>query len=481
VKLNLKIFSVIIILILLISSVYIIFFTNDENIDKELPKITFITGSINGKIGDTITIKVSFSDNIAVTSAILYYKKVTENEWVSESIINGNINISLDSNKNVIYYVTVDDDAGNGPVGDPSIDGSSYYEIIVHEDENDDVKYVRHVFVEEGALTNCKYCPMVAEWLFELYSSGDLNFYFVTLVGKDEKAANRLYDEYNLWGLPTVFIDGGYNVLLGGAHEKSEYRQVIRDAELRPAPDIQLIVEAEYDNNTNNLICNVIVKNKEDGTYNGRLRVYLTEKISRWSGPEGDPYHFGFLDYLINQDISINENGNVTFQETLNISNLDKDNLMVIGAVFNSEKKQGYSDPPYNRHAFDAYYADAADGSELSSGGNLPPSVGFSVPKIGYLHIMGIPIWDFILHKTTVLFGRSKMVAEVNDDTGIEKVEFYINDKLVKEDTEEPYDYTFRTVKVLKRFIRKHTLSVIAYDNEGKTGTKSIDVWGILL
>jgi len=94
---------------------------------------------------------------------------------------------------------------------------------------------------------------------------------------------------------------------------------------------------------------------------------------------------------------------------------------------------------------------------------------------------MGIPIWDFIFHKTTVLIGRTKIVAEAYDDTGIEKVEFLIDGNLVSEDTEEPYEYSFRKVKLLKRFVRKHTLTVIAYDNEEKIGTKSIEVWAFLL
>jgi len=223
------------------------------------------------------------------------------------------------------------------------------------------------------------------------------------------------------------------------------------------------------------------VKNKEQNTYNGRLRVYLTEKISKWSGPEGDPYHFGFLDYLINKDISINGNKNDSFEETRDLSDLDPENLMVMAAVFNSEKNQGYSDPPNNKYPFDAYYADAADGSELLSGGNLPPTVGFSLPQIGKLHILGFPIFDFLFHKKTVLIGRTKMVAKAHDDSGIEKVEFYINGNLVSEDTEAPYEYPFRKVKFLKRFVRKHTLSVIAYDNEGKTGNGEVEVIAFFL
>jgi len=482
VKLNLKLLSVIIIVVLVISSTYVIFFTNEENVDDEPPEITFITGELSVKKGDTITIHVTFSDNIKVSNAKLYYRFVPDIDWISKSILSGSVDILLNSDKDLNYYVTIDDAAGNGPVGNPSIDGSKFYIISVFEDTNNDSsEYTRNVFVEEGAGTTCKGCPIVAEMLYELYSSGNYNFYFVTLIEKNDKAKDRINNELRLWGLPTVYIDGGYNVLLGSGLEKSEYAQVIRDAELRSVPEIQLTITAEYDNNTDKLIWEAILTNKEEETYNGRLRVYLTEKISRWSGPQGEPYHFGLIDYLIDEGISINANENATFQESRDISKLDPENLMVIGVVFNSEKKQGYSDPPYNKYPFDAYYADAADGSELLSGGNLPPSVGFSLPKVGYLHIMGIPIWDFIFHKTTVLIGRTTMRAEVYDDSGIEKVEFYINDKLVCEDTEEPYEYSFRKVKSLKRFVRKHTFSVIAYDDEGKTGTNSIDVWAFLL
>jgi hypothetical protein len=471
VKLNLKAFVTIFIIgILLISSIYVIYLTDEENEDNKLPSIENITGDISGKLGDIITISTSFSDNMEVTKATLYYKTSTNTDWFSQSILSGKVNISLDSSTNIFYYVTVDDAAGNGPVGKPSIDGSLYYTISVFEDDEDE-QYIRNVFVEDGSFTTCMYCPIVAEILYDLYSSGDYNFYYVNLIRANDKAIDRLDNEYNLWALPTVFVDGGYKVLMSGGHEKSEYAQAIRDAEYRDVPDIELTVSAEYDNKTNELISNVLIKNKEDDTYNGRLRVYLTEKISRWSGPEGEPYHFGFLDFMINKEISITGNTDVSFNETRDISDLDAENLMVIGAIFNSEKNQGYSDPPRNKNPFDAYYADAADGSEVVEGGNLPPTVGLSLPELGKMHILGIPIFDFIFHKKTVLFGRTKMVAEVHDDSGIEKVEFYIDGKLVGEDTDEPYEYSFRKVKLLKRFVRKHMLQVIAYDKDGKTGT----------
>jgi len=482
VKINLKtIIALLIIVVLIISSGYIILSFDEKNVDNKPPTIETITGNLTGKKGDKITIYVAFSDDTNVTNATLYYRVANTVEWISKSILSGSVDISLNSKQDLYYFVTVDDAAGNGPIGDPSIDGSSFYTITVVENGDNNDEYVRNVFVEEGSFTNCQYCPIVAKMLYELYSSGNYKFYYVTLIKANEKAANRLDNEYNLSGLPTVFIDGGYKVIMGGLHEKSEYAQVIRDAELRSVPKIQIDIVAEYDNNTNELLSEVLIKNIDNEPYNGRLRVYLTEKISRWSGPGGDPYHFGFLDYLINEEISVDTDKNVSYSVTEDISDLDPENLMVIAVIFNSEKKQGYSDPPKNKKPFDAYYADNVDGTDLVEGGNLPPTVGFNLPEIGKLHILGIPIFKFKFHKNTVLIGKTKLVANAEDDKGIEKVDFYINDKLVGEDTEEPYEYSFRKVKSFKRFFNKFTIKVIAYDDESKTGEGSLEIIGLFL
>ena len=59
-----------------------------------------------------------------------------------------------------------------------------------------------------------------------------------------------------------------------------------------------------------------------------------------------------------------------------------------------------------------------------------------------------------------------------DEDSGIEKVEFYINGKLKGNDTNEPYTYgwkregfSFSSHMYIKIFIIK----VVAYDNEGRT------------
>jgi hypothetical protein len=57
--------------------------------------------------------------------------------------------------------------------------------------------------------------------------------------------------------------------------------------------------------------------------------------------------------------------------------------------------------------------------------------------------------------------------------SGIQKVEFYIDDILVKIDTEYPYTYDWDTTQYANK---NHKITVIAYDNLNHTGSTSIEV-----
>ena len=101
--------------------------------DDDPPRIDSSTGNTVGNTGETTTIDVTFSDNIGVTTATMYYKSASAGSWISKSILGGSagIDIPSDSAENWYYYITVDDAAGNGPIGDPSVDGSVYYPVTV--------------------------------------------------------------------------------------------------------------------------------------------------------------------------------------------------------------------------------------------------------------------------------------------------------------------------------------------------------------
>ncbi len=86
-------------------------------------------------------------------------------------------------------------------------------------------EFTHTVFIEEGSATWCGYCPAMATTLKSIYDSGDYPFYFVALVDdKSPDAADRLRNDYNIYGFPTAFFDGGRQVLVGGVGTEPPYR-----------------------------------------------------------------------------------------------------------------------------------------------------------------------------------------------------------------------------------------------------------------
>ena len=122
---------------------------------------------------------------------------------------------------------------------------------------------------------------------------------------------------------------------------------------------------------------------KSNRPYDGRLRVYIVEPVSRWNNYNNDPYHFGFLDFAINESLSIDYLGTYTKQVTWNASqagynNVKENNVMVIAAVFNPQINKGYANPP-SKNPFDAHYVDAAAGAK-------PGETGSNIVKENFTH-----------------------------------------------------------------------------------------------
>jgi hypothetical protein len=495
-----KITILIVVSILLVSSAYVVLFigttsqTNDntgqteEPIDTLPPVVTSITGNATEDAGNTITISTTFTDDTGVTSAKLYYKPAGALAWSSKSILTGTAGISLppDSNESWYYYVTLNDAAGNGPVGDPSTDGSAYYIITVinnaspppdDNDSNDGTgnntqNYSRFVFVELGTKIVCSECPKISVIMNDLYKSGNYPFYYVSLPLDNPKALERL-TEYNILGYPTVYIDGGYTVLVGSKIQKSDFEKNITSAAARTTPNIFVNTTAHWNNQTKLITVTIIAANQETSAYSGRLRIYITEIIStKWQG--GTPQHFSFLDFLMNEDIQIPGNGDISFTKTMDTSGLDPEDLMIFTVIFNAEKHTGYSQPP-DKNPFEARYVDAVSATQVIQGGNLPPEVGIENPLVKYFHRFGKPIRKTMAGKT-VLLGRTTIVASPHDDSKIVKVEFYVNTKLMATVTQEPYEWSWH-----KFTIGKRTITVKAYDDSGKTTVASIDVTAFML
>ena len=235
-------------------------------------------------------------------------------------------------------------------------------------------EFTHTIFCEQGSATWCPYCPMASDALYKIYSSSQYPFYYVSLVyDKNEKARDRLLNDYNLKGFPTCFFDGGYKVIYGGYHGTEPYENKILLAGDREVANVEVSIEADWISSCcNNVVsCEVTILNNEENAYNGFLKIYLTEINSRWYDYDGNPYHFGFLDFIADTNINIppKEKTNLFYEwnpAESEYNDVDPSNLMVIAVLFNSQEHQGYSDPPDNTKEFTAYYVDDAAGVKIS-------------------------------------------------------------------------------------------------------------------
>jgi hypothetical protein len=246
---------------------------------------------------------------------------------------------------------------------------------------NENTRSTHTVFGEYGTSTTCGYCKYAHGALKELYAEGQLDFYYVSLVcNQNSIAYARAQNDYNLYGYPTVWWDGGYEVDIGAGSipgAKATYTTSINNCGARTVKNVNIILDATWLGGTNMQI-DCTVYNNEATTYDGTIRVYITDISSSegWTDTYGKLYTFAFLDWAFNEVISIPSGGSWTDSMTWDgsshgYSSITEDNTMIIAAVFNDEWHQGYSyTPPQN--PFDAYYVDDSVGFRV--GNNRPPN-----------------------------------------------------------------------------------------------------------
>jgi len=155
---------------------------------------------------------------------------------------------------------------------------------------------------------------------------------------------------------------------------------------------------------------------------------------------------------------------------------------MIFAVVYSSEKHQGYSQSS-SENPFDAYYADATSAAEVVQGGTLPPSVGIAYPKKLRINIFGNAKRNTPFQKNTVLIGRLtiKVNASAYGNAKITRVEFAVDDEVKTNDTSAPYEWTVRKFGLVKHILRRHTITVTAFDTNGKSSSASVDVVAFFL
>mgnify|MGYP003297615782 FL=1 len=244
--------------------------------------------------------------------------------------------------------------------------------------EISDEQFTHTVFAEEFTATWCVYCPSAAENLMLIYEDApgepyyDDNFFFVALITDvNDKADERMGDFPDVTGYPTVIFDGNDEKVSGGQSSTANYEQAIDTTGQRDDTDISLEIEMNHLGN-DKLDISIGMTWDEDGsfsnpTFNGYVRAYIVEKISRYNNYDGDPYHFGFLDYA--------------FDQTVELEPREKQSLSTIWTGGDHQDKNGndFSDIDYdNINVFVAFFNDestASDKYSLQSAFAIPPEI----------------------------------------------------------------------------------------------------------
>ena len=240
------------------------------------------------------------------------------------------------------------------------------------------------VFAEEFTATWCVYCPSAAENLMKIYD--DIpnepyyhdKFFFVALITDvNDKADERMDDYPDVTGYPTVIFDGNDEKVSGGQSDTSNYEQAIDNCGQRDDTDITLDIEMEH-LGTDQLGVSVSMTWNEDAslgdpTFNGYVRAYIVEKVSRYNNYDGDPYHFGFLDYAFDESVELDPH------ETKEL------NTIWIGGEHEDSNGNDFSDIEYeNINIFVAFFNDESTSTDkyvLETAFAIPPELYVEIPE----------------------------------------------------------------------------------------------------
>jgi len=187
----------------------------------------------------------------------------------------------------------------------------NFTSITIVGEETENTKDAHNVFIELKAATNCPYCPYQEYALTEL--SGDYEFVLLACssyygpVGYNDDVEDRIAEINTETGFPTSYYDGGYQeVVGGGTGSQSSMQNALNTCAARTVADIDLDLSVAWLGDAEmNIDLDVI--NTDSSTYQGHVKVYITEIVSRWDNNDNQPFEQALLSLQSNEDISVNQ------------------------------------------------------------------------------------------------------------------------------------------------------------------------------
>ena len=101
----------------------------------------------------------------------------------------------------------------------------------------------------------------------------------------------------------------------------------------------------------------------------------------------------------------------------------------------------------------------------------IPPNVEIKKP-LNYLYIRDVEIKLLRLIRKPILIGFIEIEVNASDNSNIDRVEFYIDNKLQYTDNEVPYCWMWKQIRFFE-----HSIIVRVYDETGNYASNEIFVW----
>ena len=184
--------------------------------------------------------------------------------------------------------------------------------------------------------TNCGACPSAEENLKSIYEEKKYNFHYVTMITDKNNDANDRANDYGIQYVPTAEFNGG-SIEKVGSKSIEEYKNDIKTCLNEKGLNVSIEVSmVKVDEDT----INVKVEEFSNQSFEGYLRVYVVEKESRYKNSEDEQIPYGFLGYAFDKEIKLYTNETKNEENEWNEDNIDYENLIVIGTIFD---KEGYA------------------------------------------------------------------------------------------------------------------------------------------
>ena len=207
------------------------------------------------------------------------------------------------------------------------------------------------VIVEFGTVGTSSGCSVVSSQLYEIFSSGVYNFYYVTIAADENEFTEKRLEELGISEFPGVSFDGGYIDVIGIQSNINVYSNAIAECLSRDVNPIEINLNVYWTSSPcfPMIVSDVEVYNYGDYEYHGHLLISIVEIDSRWKDNARRPYNYALVNQSADEDFYLEGSplakysGHFVWFPDIPACGTPADpNILVIATVFS--KETGFAD-----------------------------------------------------------------------------------------------------------------------------------------